>query len=541
MRLSELLAAAPGVLALPAHDVEVAAPVVEDSRQVAPGGVFVARAGGSVDGHRFIAQATNAGAAAVIGERAPSAVDTGGVPYIQVADAQAVLPWLSAAYHGFPARRLVMIGVTGTDGKTTTSHLIYHILRAAGLRAGLISTVKALIGDEALDTGLHVTTPSAPEVQAYLARMVAAGLTHGVLEATSHGLAQRRVDACAFDVAVMTNITHEHLDFHGTWEAYRDAKARLFAMLDEGARKSGVRRWAIVNRDDPSWAHILSVSGHEAALTYSAAGAEADLWATDVCSGPDAMRFTIKTADVIPFQEVSDTGFKPPARDFPATRIETRLTGRFNVANILAAAAVAHALGIAPAAIRQGVAETPPVPGRMERIDEGQGFTAVVDFAHTPNALRRALEAARGMAAPGGRVIAVFGSAGLRDRAKRRLMAEVAAELANLTVLTAEDPRTESLEAILAEMAAGCVRRGGVEGKTFWRTPDRGQALAFACALARPGDVVIACGKGHEQSMCFGTVEYPWDDREALRAALRGTPLRTLPTAGGVDGLLAGL
>ena len=513
MRLSELLASAPGVLALPAHDAKITAPVVEDSRQVARGGVFVARAGGSVDGHRFIAQAVASGAAAVVGERPAEAVGAGGVPYAQVEDAGAALPWLSAAYHGFPARRLVMIGVTGTDGKTTTVHLIYHILRAAGLRAGMVSTVKAVIGDEEIDTGLHVTTPPAPEVQAYLARMVEAGLTHAVLEATSHGLAQGRVEACEFDIAAMTNVTHEHLDFHATWEAYRDAKARLFALLGAAARKPGVDKWAILNRDDPTHEHFARVSGHDRALTYSALGdARADLGAADVQVAPEATRFVLRRGD-------------------DQMALETRLVGRFNVANALAAAGVASALGIGPGAIRQGIAETPPVPGRMERIDAGQDFLAIVDFAHTPNALRRALEAARGMVPAGGRVIAVFGSAGLRDRAKRRMMAEVSAELADLTVLTAEDPRTESLEAILAEMAAGCASRGGVEGRTFWRVPDRGEALAFACSMARAGDAVIACGKGHEQSMCFGSVEYPWDDREAMRAAMRGQPLRTLPTA----------
>jgi UDP-N-acetylmuramoyl-L-alanyl-D-glutamate--2,6-diaminopimelate ligase len=187
----------------------------------------------------------------------------------------------------------------------------------------------------------------------------------------------------------------------------------------------------------------------------------------------------------------------------------------------------AHALS----AIRDGIQDMPPIPGRMERIDEGQDFLAVVDFAHTPNALKRALEAARAMINNDRRVIAIFGSAGLRDRDKRRMMAEIGAALADLVILTAEDPRTESLAAILNTMAQGCRNRGGEEGETFWRVMDRGRALAFGCSLARHGDLVIACGKGHEQSMCFGTTEYPWDDRVAMRAALRGEPLLTLPTA----------
>ncbi|MCZ7543952.1 MAG: Mur ligase family protein [Anaerolineae bacterium] len=266
----------------------------------------------------------------------------------------------------------------------------------------------------------------------------------------------------------MTNITHEHLDFHGTWTAYRDAKARLFAMLGEAARKPGVQKWAVINQDDPSCGDILAASGHDAALTYSAAGDDADLQASDIRSAPDAMRFTILRATghltAAPLPGDSDSGLKPGVpSDWRSLSVETRLAGTFNVANVLAATGAAQALGVPAETIRQGVAETPPVPGRMERIDEGQDFLALVDFAHTPNALRRALEAARAMAGPGGRVIPIFGSAGLRDRAKRRLMAVTSAALADLTVLTAEDPRTESLAAILADMADGCVSQGGVE------------------------------------------------------------------------------
>ena len=213
--------------------------------------------------------------------------------------------------------------------------------------------------------------------------------------------------------------------------------------------------------------------------------------------------------------------------------IRSPLLGLYNVSNALAALAAASGLAVSQEAIQRGIADAPPVPGRMERIDEGQDFLAVVDFAHTPNALRQVLGAARSLIEPGRRVIGVVGSAGLRDRAKRRMMAQIAAELADITILTAEDPRTESLDAILAEMAAGCLAAGGVEGRTFFREPDRGRAIFRAVTMAEAGDLVMACGKGHEQSMCFGAVEYPWDDREALRSALRGQPLLTLPTAAG--------
>uniref|UniRef100_UPI002B56494F Mur ligase family protein n=1 Tax=Aggregatilinea sp. TaxID=2806333 RepID=UPI002B56494F len=423
---------------------------------------------------------------------------------------------------GYPSRHLTVIGVTGTDGKTTTCTLLHSILTAAGLRAGLLSTVSAVIGDEALDTGLHVTTPHADEVQAYLARMVRAGMTHAVLETTSHGLAQGRVNGVEYDVAVLTNVTHEHLDFHGSWEEYRRAKGRLFEMAASSFRKPGVPKVAVVNADDPS-ADVFRAfaAGVDRVLTYALEPREGvDVWAEMVEYGPDATRLLVSGAG----------GCRQP--------VGTRLVGPFNVMNVLAACTAARSLlgekaARWDAAVAEGVGSMPPIPGRMERINAGQDFLALVDFAHTPNALKRALEAARTMIPRDRRVIAVFGSAGLRDREKRRLMAEIGAELADRCVLTAEDPRTESLDTILDEMARGAISRGGVEGDTFWRVPDRGQALAFACSLARPGDLVIACGKGHEQSMCFGTVEYPWDDRAALRAALRGAPLHTLPTAGG--------
>ncbi len=521
MKFSELAAAAPDLIVGPDRDVEITAPVTESAQAVQPGGVFLARPGASVDGHDLIAQAVERGAAAVIGERAPEQVACP-VPYAQVASGMAALGWLAAAYYGYPSRQLTVIGVTGTDGKTTTCTLLHSILTAAGLRAGLLTTVSAVIGDEALDTGLHVTTPHADEVQMVLARMVRAGMTHAILETTSHGLAQGRVNGVDYDVAVLTNVTHEHLDFHGSWEQYRREKGRLFEMAASSFRKPGVPKVAVINADDPS-AEVFRgfAAGVDRVLTYALAPRDGvDVWPEMVEYGPDATRLIVDG---------------PGGRRQP---VGTRLVGPFNVANVLAASAAAYTLlgdnaARWDAAVADGVGSMPPIPGRMERVNAGQDFLALVDFAHTPNALKRALEAARTMIPADRRVIAVFGSAGLRDREKRRLMAEIGAELADRCVLTAEDPRTESLDAILGEMARGAVSRGGVEGETFWRVPDRGRALAFACSLARPGDLVIACGKGHEQSMCFGTVEHPWDDRAALRAALRGTPLLTLPTASG--------
>ncbi len=513
MRLSKLISALPMVAPLPG-DPEITG-VTEDSRRIQPGMVFVAYAGGSADGHAFIPQAVKAGAAAVVGEResAPLAV-----PYLRVDDSRAALGLLAAAWSGFPSRSLVLIGVTGTDGKTTTASLIFHILRATGTRAGMITTVGAVIEGRELDTGFHVTTPDAPALQEYLARMVQAGLTHCVMEVTSHGLAQRRTAGCEFDVAAVTNITREHLDYHGTFETYRAAKAGLFSGLGSAPPKAAFpRRAAVLNADDPSFGYLRERTGARV-VTYGL-GAPADFGAADVRSSPQGLQLTLRAA----------------GRDVP---LRSGLHGAYNAQNILAAAAVAcGAMGIDLQAAADAVAGFPGVPGRMEAVDAGQDFLAVVDFAHTPNSLRSVLEDAHSLIGAGGRVIAVFGAAGLRDSGKRRAMAAAGAELADLTVLTAEDPRTESLEAILAEMAAGAKDGGGVEGRTFFRIPDRGEALRFAVKAARKGDLVIACGKGHEQSMCFGDREYPWDDRQAMRAVLAetlgkpGPDLPKLPTS----------
>jgi UDP-N-acetylmuramoyl-L-alanyl-D-glutamate--2,6-diaminopimelate ligase len=473
-----------------------------DSRAVKPGDLFVALTGGSADGHRYIPEAIRSGAAAILGERE---LADPGVPYVQVEAARPLLSWVAAAFHDFPARRLTVIGVTGTDGKTTTCNLVHQILLAAGLKAGLISTVNAVIGDEILDTGLHVTTPDAHDVQRYLAEMAAAGLTHVVLETTSHGWAQHRVDACEFDVGVITNITHEHLDQHGSYENYRAAKGRLFTSLSSTLDKpQGNPRLAVLNRDDRSYEYLASITQVRQVSYGIASGA--DLVASHVRYRPSGLAFTAESGKM-------------------RVVIESKLVGAYNVSNCLAAlGATIFGLGVSPTLAAAGVAALEGVPGRMERIDLGQDFTAIVDFAHTPNALQVALQAGRQMLAdaarPGGRLIVVFGSAGLRDRAKRRMMAETAVEFADLSILTAEDPRTESLEGILEEMAQGASARGGLEGQTYWRVPDRGEAIKFALKLARPGDVVLACGKGHEQSMCFGSIEYPWDDRVAMRAAL---------------------
>jgi UDP-N-acetylmuramoyl-L-alanyl-D-glutamate--2,6-diaminopimelate ligase len=511
MELDDLLKALPAIQERTGSDVQISR-IITDSRQARPGDLFVAVPGVNVDGHHFIPDAVKAGVVAVVGERSTSELS---VPlndtftYVRVPNAREAWGWLCTAWHGFPSRQMTLIGVTGTDGKTTTANLIHAILTGAGLNAGMVSTVSARIGGKEQDTGLHTTTPDPPDIQHYLSRMVKDGTTHAVLEVTSHGLDQHRVAGCDFDIAVVTNVTHEHLDYHGSLAAYRQAKARLFEGLTASFRKPGVPKVSVLNRDDDSFRYLSPIPA-DRRISYGI-DSQADVSAHDIHFAPNRTHFALQT----PAGKAS---------------VETPLVGSFNVSNALAAAATGVALELPLEAITGGIAALRGVPGRMERIDAGQGFLAIVDFAHTPNALQRALETARTMIEEGRRVIVVFGSAGLRDRQKRRMMGRVAGELADLVIVTAEDPRTESLDEIMAESAAAAQAEGKQEGKNLWRVPDRGEAILLGCQMARAGDVVIACGKGHEQSMCFGMVEYPWDDREAMRRALRGQTLDTLPT-----------
>jgi len=530
MQLDQLIAALPEVQhctvsddALQAVKVTV---VTADSRQVQPGALFVAYEGISVDGHDFIGQALAGGAVAVVGEKGWRAIGTRGegretressslplssasfpasFPYLRVRNGREALAHLSAAWHGYPSRRLKMIGVTGTDGKTTVVNLIYAVLTAAGHRTGMISTVSALFGEESCGTGLHTTTPDAPDVQAYLARMVAAGSEYGVLEATSHGLAQHRVVACDFDLAVVTNITHEHLDFHGSHDAYVAAKALLFESLGHGHRKPGVPKIAILNADDSSFERLQSIPA-DVQLTYGRSEG-ADVRAVNIRYAPSATRFTV---------EVRGTAAHSLSSSF---ELETSLIGEYNVYNCLAAVAVGFSHSIEVEAIQRGIAGMKGVIGRMERIDEGQDFLAFVDFAHTPRALEVALETVRRLTA--GQVIVVFGCAGLRDAQKRPWMGRIAGRLADRVVITAEDPRTEPLDEIMAQIAHGCQEAGRQESEDYWRIGDRAEAIAFAVRMAEEGDVVIVTGKGHERSMCFGSNDEPWSDHAALRAALR--------------------
>lgn len=495
MQLRELAATLPEARLVGTGDLDVRR-VILDSRAARPGDLFVALPGLRHDGARFVAPALAAGAVACAVERADALPD--GASGLIVPSGRRALALLAATLEGWPSRRLRVVGVTGTDGKTTTTNLIASILRAAGRRVGVVSTVYAEIGADAVDTGFHVTTPEAPDLQSYLRRMVDVGTQDAVLEVTSHALDQERVGGCDFDVAVVTNVTSDHLDYHGTAERYLAAKLKLFENVGVSYRKPGVPKVAVYNRDDRSAEAIVRLAA-DRHLGY-ALERSADVRA----------RAVVLDATGAAFDAITPRG---------TFAVRLPLTGWYNVANALAAISVGVGMDVPTDAIRQALAEFRGIPGRFETIDEGQPFEVIVDFAHTPNSLEQVLRLARERCRR--QVSVVFGCAGLRDRDKRPIMGEIASRYADRIYLTAEDPRTESLDEIIEEIATGCRKGGRREQVDFWRVPDRAEAIDRAIGAAGEGDLVILTGKGHERSMCFGETERPWSDQDAARTALR--------------------
>src|ERR1700694_5084684 len=473
-----------------------------DSRKVTPGALFIAVPGAHTDGRAYLAEAAQRGALVAIGptldDLLPPSQATP-LPYIEVRDVLGTLANLACAFYAYPAQRLCTIGVTGTDGKTTTGNLIHTILREAGKRAGLMTTANFKLDGQEWENTTRQSTLEALEVQQLLRRMVEEGITHAVIEATSHGLELQRVRGCAFDVGVVTNITHEHLDFHKTLENYRRAKARLFEMLDP-ARDKGLdaRPTAILNRDDSSY-EILRPYCHVPILDYGI-DTSANVRAVDVRLDASRTRFR----STLPRAEIE---------------IETQLVGQFNVSNCLAAIATAYSQGIAPAVIARALATVAGVAGRMERIDEGQTFSVIVDYAHTPDSLAKVLATLRPLTT--GKLLVVFGSAGERDVLKRPIMGQIAAQMADFFVITDEDPREEDREKILREIASGSEEAGKREGRDFLCIADRTQAIATALARARAGDTILLAGKGHVQSIITGREKNPRDDRRVAREQLR--------------------
>ena len=478
--------------------------IADDSRQVGDRNLFVAVSGAHVDGHDFVARAAQAGAAAAIVEH-PVETD---LPQLVVARSTAALAEAAAWLHGDPSRALGVIGITGTDGKTTTSFLAVAALEAAGLSTGLIGTAETKIGAVREANAEHTTTPGAPALQRALRAMVGAGNGAAVVETTSHGLAAERVRAIAYDAALLTNLTHEHLEFHGSWDAYRDAKLSLFERLAVNVRnpakeRPGWPRTAVINADDPNAGAFVGVAQEAGAqiLTYGTDPA-ADVRATR--SAEDATGIHIE--------------YRAPFGD---AQLRLKLAGRFNVHNALAVVALGEGLGLEPAAIRAGLESVERIPGRMERIDAGQPFGVVVDYAHSPASLAAVLEGlAPAAAARGGGLVAVFGSAGERDTEKRPMMGRIAGERARLVVVTDEDPRGEDRQAILDEIGRGAEAAGRRRGHDLLLIADRPAAIEAAFERARPGDIVLLAGKGHEQTIIGPDGAVPYDEAATARAAL---------------------
>ena len=484
--------------------------IAYDSRRVVPGSVFVAVPGAHVDGHAFVARAVAAGAVAVVVEH--DVDDAKPAIQLVVDRSQLALAVVAAWWYDDPGRGLGVIGVTGTDGKTTTAAMAVAALEAAGIRTGLVSTAEQKIGGQRAGTTAHVTTPEAPELQRALRAMVLGGDAAAVIESTSHGLALERVGEIPYDVAILTNLTHEHLELHGTFEAYRAAKRSLFDRLAVGAGGSpkpaslpAGRRWprgGIVNLDDPS-AGIFGAATRAAGatlLTYGT-GAGAAVRATVIEETPGRIRAAVVT----------------PRGTLDVT---LPLVGRFNVHNALAVIALGELLGVDAEAVCRGLGGFAGVTGRMERIDRGQPFLVVVDYAHTPASLATALDALAPLAGPGGGLVAVFGSAGERDVTKRALQGRVAGERCRLVIATDEDPRGEDPIAILEQIAVGAEATGRRRGEDLLLIADREAAIRTAFARARPGDVVLLAGKGHERGILYADHELAWDERAVAERLL---------------------
>jgi UDP-N-acetylmuramoyl-L-alanyl-D-glutamate--2,6-diaminopimelate ligase len=473
MRLADVIPATPPS----ARNLEVT-DLAYDNRAVKPGTLFFCVPGFTRDGHDFAAEAIADGAVALVVQRRLNT----GVPEIEVESVRAAMAPAAAAFYGDPTKSLQTVGITGTNGKTTTAFLIRSLLEAGGRQTGLLGTVKSVIGG--IEHEVQRTTPEAIDLQRTFAQMLRAGDVACTIEASSHALKLHRTDAIHFAAGIFTNLTQDHLDFHTSMDAYFDAKRRLFTALRPAV--------SIVNVDDPYGARLAGELEHP--LTF-ALDASANYRATELRTGIAGSRFTVETPD-------------------GETRLSSPLRGRFNVYNVLGAFVAARALGVPAAIAAEAIETAEQVPGRFETVDEGQGFAVLVDYAHTPDSLENVLQAARNLTDR--RVHVVFGAGGDRDRTKRPLMGEIATRLADRVIVTSDNPRSEDPEAIIAEILAG-------SGTDVAHDADRRAAIAEALAGAAAGDVVVIAGKGHEQGQEFAAGrKLPFDDVTVAREILRG-------------------
>ncbi len=491
MKLSELFTGVDVAELTGNPSAEISA-IAYNSANAAPGTLFVALRGEKTDGSRYVSDAIHRGAVAIASElprppRPDQPALPAGVAWIQVRDARKALALVAANYHGRPAEQLKLVGITGTNGKTTTAYLVDSILRAAGHRAGLFGTI-----EYRTPAGSRVarnTTPESLDLQGFLAEVRTHGGTHASLEVSSHALAMDRVWGCPFAVAVFTNLTRDHMDFHKTFEDYFAAKTRLFEGTGHGSPAN-----AVINTDDAYGAKLVGLAGRT--LTYGLTNG-AEITTRKFNPAFSGLEFTAQTP----------TG---------KLEVRSRLVGRINVYNILAAVGAGVALGVDPRAIERGIADLQRVPGRFERIDEGQPFLVIVDYAHTDDALRNLVKTARELVQKG-RIITLFGCGGDRDRTKRPLMGEVAGSLSDQVVLTSDNPRSEDPLRIINDVIVGLQKANA----NYVIEPDRERAIQRALKLAQPGDIVLLAGKGHETYQILGPVTIDFDDREMARKILR--------------------
>ncbi len=461
--------------------------VAYDSRRAVPGCLFAAVRGLKAAGTDFVGMAVEKGARAVICEEYRGRMPED-VAFVFVPDARTAMAMVAANFYGRPSSILKLVGVTGTNGKTTTSYLIKSVLESWDGSVGLLGTINYQVGGKVLPA--PNTTPESVDLQGFLAAMLGSGSKYAVLEVSSHSVTLKRVAGCEFAVKVFTNLTQDHLDFHGGMEEYYSSKKRLFTEFP------GV---SVINLDDPKGMDLVG-SATGGVITY-AVTAQADVTARKVRLTPDGVSFTLVT----------------PKGE---TEISSGLIGRHNVYNILAAAGACLGLDVSLDAIAQGIEKNEGVSGRFEKVDLGQDFSVVVDFAHTEDALERAMTAAREFTR--GRLITLFGCGGDRDRTKRPKMGYAASRLSDVVVLTSDNPRTEDPEAIIAQVEAGIIEEGSKKkGEGYFIIPDRGDAIDFAVGQARAGDAVLLAGKGHEDYQIVGDTKYHFDDREVARKAIQ--------------------
>ena len=465
-----------------------------DSRDVSEGDLFVCIKGMEFDGHNFVDQAIARGADVLIVEDTSNLnLNDIKIPLIVVEDTRSILADIAAAHEGYPGKEMTVIGITGTDGKSTTAYLTTAALEACGVKVGLLSTIETRIAGEIVVVSKRLTTQESPVIQKFLRKMANAGCEYVVIEATSHGLALNRLDKCFFDVAVFTNLSKDHLDFHGTFENYRLAKSKLFSSLETSRKKSKFPT-AILNIDDEHW-NFFSNTTNANVITYGIKNSEADIFADSIIQWSDGSTFMLSTTDEI-------------------IEASVPLPGMFNVANATAALTIGVLLDMDVESLASGLAQCRGVPGRMEKI-EGAPFGVIVDYAHTPEAMRLVLNTLRSII--DNRIIVVFGCAGERSLDRRKGLGEVVSELADFSFITEEDPRSEDSDAIIAEIANIMIRQGCVENDDFLRIENREEAIQSALEIAETGDLILIAGKGHEQSIERSDGTYAWDDRKITR------------------------